>query len=98
MAQVVIYNQNNTQTIYIVGLTDSTGAYVSGATLSGTLVQDGNTIATLTFSPTLVAGNYSAPLVGFNAPVGNAILNITGTNAGATINFSTIVAILNRTI
>lgn len=87
MTVLTIFNEINTQTITLIGLTDSTGAKVTTATLTGTLKSSaGTTLATLTFAATTTPGSYAAVLTDFDGPTGPGELKLNGMVAGSAFN------------
>jgi hypothetical protein len=101
MTNLTIYNGANSQEVTLNGLVDATGTAVSAATITALLTRAGSTLAgsSMTFAPVSdAAGNYAAPLNGFDAPAGKASLVVTGSNLGITFNFSIFVTIASRSL
>ena len=101
MANLIIYNGANSQEVILAGLCDQTGAMISGATISATLTRSGATLtgSSMTFSPVAgTPGSYLGLLSGFDAPEGGALLQVTGSNGGATFAFSVFVTIASRSL
>jgi hypothetical protein len=99
--KVILFNQND-NLVQLTGVTDSTGAPVTGAMLSGTLtpVAGGAVAANLTFGDLNgQPGNYQASLLAADVPAPGAYtLVVSGTANGLTLRVQADAKVLTRRI
>lgn len=100
MTNLTIFNGDNSQTIELTGVTDSTGTPITTATITGSLERSGTVLTggNITFTASATAGDYTAILDSFDAPAGGARLTINGSANGAVFSTSTFVTIADRCI
>ena len=87
MTTYTIFNGNNSQELTLPNLVDDNGNTVNSAVVTGNIIQNGVTLNSLSFSPISgVPGSYKAYIQGFDAPAGEALLQLSVTNSGVTLN------------
>ena len=101
MATKLLLYPENDQLVTLERVTDSTGALVYGATISGKLVdKSGTEKVSLVFSEVNApSGNYAAPLDAADVPdLGSYVLQVTGDCNGAALYFEVACTVQKRVL